>query len=81
MPLFAETFNKKVSNVLCEKPVILVELLLELRIVVIKDSEEFKRTVCKKCARKIVNRYRMFAELRVALAGGRALDKAKGLSM
>ena len=34
MPLFAETFNKKVSNGLCEKPIILVELLLELRIVV-----------------------------------------------
>ena len=32
--LFAETFNKKVSNVLCEKPIILVELLFELRIVV-----------------------------------------------
>ena len=34
MPLFAETFNKEISNVLCEKPIILVELLLELRIVV-----------------------------------------------
>ena len=35
VPLFAETFNKEVSTVLCEKPIILVELLLELRIVVI----------------------------------------------
>ena len=34
MPLFVETFNKEISNVLCEKPIILVELLLELRIVV-----------------------------------------------
>ena len=34
LPLFAETFNKEVSNVLCEKPVVLVELLFELRIVV-----------------------------------------------
>ena len=34
VPLFAETFNKEVCNVLCEKPIILVELLLELRIVV-----------------------------------------------
>ena len=33
-PFFAETFNKDVSNFLCEKPIILVELLLELRIVV-----------------------------------------------
>ena len=30
VPLFAETLNKEVSNVLCEKPIILVELLLEL---------------------------------------------------
>ena len=48
MPLFAETFNKEVSNVLCEKPIILVELLLKLRIVVIQDSEDGERTVCKK---------------------------------
>ena len=48
MPLFAETFNKEVSNVLCEKPIILVELLFELRNVVIQDSEDDKRTVCKK---------------------------------
>ena len=33
--LFAETFNREVSNVLYEKP-IFVELLLELRVVVIK---------------------------------------------
>ena len=29
VPLFAKTFNKENSNVLCEKPIILVELLLE----------------------------------------------------
>ena len=62
VPLFAETFNKEVSNVLCEKPIILVELLFELRILVIQDSEDGKRTACKKCAAKIVNCYRMFAE-------------------
>ena len=28
VPLFAETFNKEVSNVLCEKHIILVELCL-----------------------------------------------------
>ena len=44
--LFAETFNREVSNVLYEKP-IFVELLIELRIVVIQDSEDGKRTVCK----------------------------------
>ena len=37
--------NKEVSNVLCEKPIILLELLFELRIVVIQDG---KRTACKK---------------------------------
>ena len=47
VPLFAVTFNKEVSNVLCEKPIILVELLFELRNVVIQDSEDGKRTVCK----------------------------------
>ena len=31
-----------------EKPVILVELLLKLRIVVIQDSEDGKRSVCEK---------------------------------
>ena len=34
VPLFPETFNKEVSNVLCQKPIILVKLLFELRIVV-----------------------------------------------
>ena len=38
-----------------------------------------KGLFAKKCAMKIVNCYRMFAELREALAGCRALDKAKGL--
>ena len=31
----------------------------------------------KKCARKIVNCYRMLAELQEALVAGRALDKAE----
>ena len=57
-----------------------MELLFELRIVVIQDSEDGKRTACKKCAWKIVNCYRMFAELQEALACGRALDKAKRLT-
>ena len=48
--LFSETFNKEFSNVLCEKPVILVELLLEFRIVVIQDSEDGKISVGKKNA-------------------------------
>ena len=69
MPLFAETFNNEVSVVLCEKT-------YHSCVEIVKMA---KRTVCKKCARKIMNCYRMFAELREALAGCRALDKAKDL--
>ena len=75
--LFSETSGKEVSYVLCEEPVILEQLLLELRIVVIQDSEDGRRSMGKKCARKILNWYRMFAELREALAGAGALDEAK----
>ena len=53
--------------------------MFEVRIVVIQDSEDGKSTACKKCARKIVNCYRMFAELWEALAGGRALNKGERL--
>ena len=35
-----------------------------------------KGLLAKKCTRKIVNCYRMFAELREVLVSGRALDKA-----
>ena len=38
-----------------------------------------KGLLAKKCTRKIVNCYRMFAELREALAGGKALDKGERL--
>ena len=55
VPLFAGTFNKEASNALCEQPIILVELFFKLGIVVIQDSEDGKRTACKKCARKMVN--------------------------
>ena len=46
--LFSETSNKEFSYVSFEKPVILVELFLELRIVVIQDGEDSKRSVRKK---------------------------------
>ena len=36
-----------------------------------------KGLLAKKYARKIVNCYRMFAELQEALAGGRALNKSE----
>ena len=55
-----------------------MELLLELKIVVIQDSEDGKRYVGKrKRPRKIVNCYRMFAELREILDCGRALNVGK----
>ena len=38
-----------------------------------------KGLLAKKCAGKIVNCYRMFAELREVLEGGRALDKGERL--
>ena len=60
-----------------KKPVMLVELLLQLKIAAIQDSG--KRTVCKQCEGKIVNCYRMFTELREALAGGRALVEGQRL--
>ena len=50
---FAETFNKEVSGVLCEKTYHSCGILNCLG-----DSEHGKRTVCKKCARKIVNCYK-----------------------
>ena len=56
-----------------------MEVLLELRIVVIQDSEDGKRSVGKKktLGKSVVNCYRIFAELRYALTSGRALDEAK----
>ena len=38
-----------------------------------------KGLLAKKCARKIVNCYTKFAELREVLVGGRALDKGERL--
>ena len=38
-----------------------------------------KGLLAKKCARKIVNCYRMFAELQEALTGGRDSTKPKDL--
>ena len=54
-----------------------MELLLEMKIVVIYNREDGKRSVCKKCAWKIVNRYQTFTELREVFAAGKALDDTK----
>ena len=60
-------------NVLWEKPVILAQLLLDLKIFVSHDSSS---SVCKKCARKIVNCYKLFVELEKAFAVGCAVEEA-----
>ena len=73
VPLFFETSNKY-RNVLCGKTVILARLLLGLKIFVSLDGSS---TVCKKCARKIVNCYKMFVELEKAFAVGSAVRMEK----
>ena len=65
-----------------EKPVILVELLLKLRIVASQDGEDGKGRkglfAKKQCSRKICNGSRMFTEsISEALLAGRAIKEAK----
>lgn len=74
VPLFLETCNTEFCNVLCGKPVILVQLLLDLKIIVSHDGSS---SVCKKCARKIVNCYKLFVELKQAFVVDLAVEKAK----
>lgn len=54
--LFSETSNKEFSNACNGKPVVFAELLRVLGIVLVQDRQ---RSVCKKCARKIVNCYKL----------------------
>ena len=56
--------NKEFSNALCGKAVILLDLLLGLGIVL---KQECYCGACKKCARKIVNCYKLFMELHKSL--------------
>ena len=58
--------SKRVFNCFVWKTCHSCELLPQLIVVVIQDSEDGKRSVCKECARKIVNCYRKFTELREA---------------
>ena len=74
VPLFFETSNKEYCNVLCGKPVILAQLLLGLKIFVSHDGSS---SVCKKCARKFVNCYKLFVELEKAFAVGSAVRVEK----
>ena len=61
VPLSAETFNKEVSNGFAWKTYHSCGIIASVENCC-QDSEDGKRTVCKICARKIVNCYRMFAE-------------------
>ena len=74
VPLFLETCNKEFCNVLCGKPVILAQLLLDLKIIVSHDGS---CSVCKKCPRKVVNCYKLFVELKKAFVVDSAVEKAK----
>ena len=58
--LFLETSNKEFSSVLGGKPVVLGNLLKRIGIF----APSYRNCVCKKCARKIVNCYKLFQELR-----------------
>lgn len=63
VPFFSQTFNKEFSNALNGKPVVIAELLLDIGIGVVQDR---RSSVCKRCARKIVNCYKLFTELQQA---------------
>ena len=76
VPLFFETSNKENCNLLCGKTVhiILAQLLLGLKIFFSHDGSS---SVCKKCARKIVNCYKLFVELEKTFAVGSAVRVEK----
>jgi hypothetical protein len=61
VPLFSETTNKEFSSTLRGKSVILSKLLHSVGIIISQESH--RRFVCVKCARKVVNCYKLFAEL------------------
>ena len=75
--LFCENSNKEFSSALSGKPVILAKLLADLGIVVVQHRQ---RSVCKKCARKIVNCYKLFTELRKPFVVGLAREKSEEIS-
>jgi hypothetical protein len=61
--LFLETSNKEFSGVLSQKQVVLGKLLQSIGIFALPKSND---SVCKKCARKVVNCYKLFQELKTA---------------
>ena len=78
VPLFSYwNSSKRVFNCFVWKTCHSCELLPQLIVVVIQDSEDGKRSVCKECARKIVNFYRKFTELREAWRVVRHLTRCR----
>lgn len=73
--LFSETSNKEFSNACDGKPVVFAELLRVLGIVLVQDRP---RSVCKKCARKIVNCYKLFTELQQAFIDNSGWESSAG---
>lgn len=61
--LFLATSNKEFSGVLSQKQVVLGKLLQSIGIFALPKSND---SVCKKCARKVVNCYKLFQELKTA---------------
>ena len=73
--LFSETSNKEFSNACNGKPIVFADLLRVLGIVLVQDRQ---RSVCKKCARKIVNCYKLFTELQQAFIDSSGWKSSEG---
>ena len=58
--LFKETYNKEFSSSVGGKPIILPNLLQSIGIFAVRG---FGDSLCKKCARKVANCYKLFKEL------------------
>ncbi len=63
--LFVGTSNKEFKSVLGGKPVVLGDLLNRIGLFAAPSDQN---SVCKKCARKVVNCYKLYQELQVVFA-------------
>ena len=71
VPLFSETNNKEICALLQGQSIILSKLLRGIGIKLeCAVSQENQRLVCKKCARKIVNCYKLYSEIHQVFVGG-----------
>ena len=65
VPLFSVTTSKELATVLGDKqPVILAKVLEKIGIVAVPPANADSNSVCKKCARKGFNCFKLFSELR-----------------